>query len=109
MDLESYLDHSEPGHIRIRGHRIDLSTLVKVFNAGQSPEQIVQDYPTLTLEHVYGAITYYLHNREDVDRYVRAGDEEAEREYQAYLRGPQHPAVVRIRALVAQRQQDQRP
>ena len=106
MDIESYLDLSEPSQIRLRGHRIDLATLVTAFNHGLSPEQIVQDYPTLTLEEVYGAITYYLHHRAAVDRYVRASDEDAERDYQAYLHGPQHPAVVRIRALVAQRQQN---
>ena len=104
MNFELYVDTSEPQHIRLRGHRIDLATLVKAFNAGLSPEQIVHDYPTLTLEEVYGAITYYLHNRADVDRYVHDGDAEVEREYQAFLHGPQHPATLRIRALVAQNQ-----
>ena len=108
MELESYLDQSEPGIIRIKGHRIDLAIIVKAFHDGQSPEQIVHDYATLTLEEVYGVIAYYLHNKSEVDRYVREGDAAAERDYQAYLRGPQNPATVRIRKLVAERQQDQR-
>jgi hypothetical protein len=37
---------------------------------GHSPETVRQQYPALTLEEVYGAITYYLANREDVERYL---------------------------------------
>ncbi len=108
MELESYLDQSEPGIIRINGHRIDLAIIVKAFHDGHTPEQIVYDYATLTLEEVYGVITYYLHNKAAVDRYVRESDAAAERDYQVYLRGPQNPATLRIRTLVAERQQDQR-
>jgi hypothetical protein len=32
------------------------------FQEGESPQQIVQSFPTLTLAQVYGAIAYYLEN-----------------------------------------------
>lgn len=106
MELESYIDRSEPGLLRIRGHRIDLAIIVKLFCDGASPEQIIHEYPTLSLEEIYGAITYYLHNRAEIDRYVREAAAETEREYQESLRGPQAPAAQRIRALLAQQRKD---
>ena len=42
-------------------------------------------YPTLTLEQVYAAITYYLHNKAEVDDYIRRGEVIAEAYYQEYL------------------------
>ncbi len=35
------------------------------------PESITDNYDTLTLEQVYGAITYYLANRTEVDSLLR--------------------------------------
>jgi hypothetical protein len=37
---------------------------------GQSPENIAQAFPVLTLEQVYGAVTFYLARRDEVDRYL---------------------------------------
>lgn len=33
-------------------------------------ESIAQSFPTLSLEQVYGAITFYLGRREEIDRYL---------------------------------------
>jgi hypothetical protein len=42
---------------------------------GLSPETIATEcFPTLTLEQVYGAITYYLANREMVNTYLETLD-----------------------------------
>jgi uncharacterized protein (DUF433 family) len=49
------------------------------FNDGESPETIRQNFPSLTLEQVYGAIAFYLANREAVDENIREGEEELER------------------------------
>ncbi|HTG57966.1 MAG TPA: hypothetical protein VMG63_00935 [Terriglobia bacterium] len=37
---------------------------------GPSPEAIVDNFPTLSLEQVYGAITFYLANRPEMDGYL---------------------------------------
>ena len=37
--------------------------IVREFQDGQSPEAIRSSFPTLTLEQVYGAITFYLGHR----------------------------------------------
>ena len=49
------------------------------FLEGLSPETIQADcFPTLTLDQVYGAISYYLANRAEIDRYLREADNDYE-------------------------------
>ena len=49
------------------GSRVPLAHIVRDFQRGSSPEAIRSHYSTLTLEEVYGAITFYLANKEDVE------------------------------------------
>jgi len=49
------------------GTRVPLAPLVREFQHGESPEAIRSHYPTLSLEHVYGAITFYLSNKEEAE------------------------------------------
>lgn len=58
------------GVLRIGKTRVSLDSVIIAFNSGATPEQIVQDFDTLTLAEIYAAITYYLHNREEVDAYL---------------------------------------
>ena len=44
------------------------------------PESIAECFQVLTLEQVYGAITYYLSHRLEIDAYLRA----AEQDYEAF-------------------------
>ena len=39
-----------------------------------SPQEIAENYPTVTLEQVNVAIDYYLHNKAAVDDYIRRGE-----------------------------------
>lgn len=52
--------------------RVSLDSIVYAFLNGQSAESIAQSFPVLTLEQVYGAITYYLANRSEIDAYLSA-------------------------------------
>jgi len=58
------------GGYYLRGSRVSLESVVYEFLDGASPESIVDDFPTLTLEQVYGAITFYLAHRTEVDAYM---------------------------------------
>jgi hypothetical protein len=49
------------------GSRVPLASIVREFHDGQTPEAIRSAFPTLTLEQVYGAITFYLGHRVEVD------------------------------------------
>jgi uncharacterized protein (DUF433 family) len=68
-------DHE--GVIRVGGSRVTLDTVVEAFNEGLAAEEIVQQYPTLSLAHVYGAITYYLNHKLSVDEYIAQRQTEA--------------------------------
>lgn len=60
----------------VAGTRISLDSVVYSFLDGESPESISQNFPLLSLEQVYGAITFYLANREFVDAYLDVGEAE---------------------------------
>jgi uncharacterized protein (DUF433 family) len=59
----------------VEGTRISLDSIVYAFQKGESPESIVQSFPLLTLEQVYGAIAFYLANRAEIDAYLAAEEE----------------------------------
>ena len=56
---------------RIAGTRISLDSVVINWLNGETPESIVENFDTLTLESVYGALAYYLANREEIDEYLQ--------------------------------------
>lgn len=55
---------------RITGTRVSLDSIVCDYLSGLSPEGIAEDFDSLSLEQVYGAITYYLSHRQKVDRHL---------------------------------------
>ena len=59
------------GAYKITGSRVSLDSVVYDFLSGLSPESIADNYDTLTLEQVYGAITYYLAHRTQVETDLR--------------------------------------
>lgn len=63
---------------RVAGSRVSLDSVVIAFLSGQSPESIAESFPTLSLEQVYGAITFYLANQQEVDAYLKEGEEKFE-------------------------------
>jgi uncharacterized protein (DUF433 family) len=55
------------GSFYLIGSRVPLALIVHEFRNGESPEAIQTHYPTLSLEQVYGAVTFYLGNKEEVE------------------------------------------
>ncbi|MDB5173214.1 MAG: hypothetical protein JWN51_1987 [Phycisphaerales bacterium] len=103
MQLEDYFDFLRPDDIRIKGHRIGIeSVLYEYIHRGKSAEEIVERYPTLTLEQVYATLLYYLHNKEAITKYVADWLEDAR---QARERQKSQPSAFRdrIRKLKADR------
>jgi uncharacterized protein (DUF433 family) len=72
LQVDSYvpLTANEDGVLRVDGTRVTLDTIVSVFEEGETPEQIAQNFPGLKLEDVYAVITYYLRNQERVLAYL---------------------------------------
>ena len=80
MELENYFEFIDKTAIRVAGTRVGIETILRDYQGGASPEEIVLHYPTLTLEQVHATITYYLANREKLQAYlnqVKQGQEEA--------------------------------
>jgi len=50
--------------------RVSLDSIAYAFLNGQSAESIAQSFPVLTLEQIYGVITYYLAHRVEMDAYL---------------------------------------
>jgi uncharacterized protein (DUF433 family) len=103
MRLEDYLDFLSPDDIRIKGHRIGLDDVIKYYLYGYSPEQIQMELPSLNLEKIHAAITYYLHHRPEMNAYMCRLEHEREKHYQEWANSEPTPAVKRIRDLKAKR------
>ena len=55
---------------RITGTRVSLDSVVYDYLSGLSPESIADNFDTISLEQVYGAIAFYLSHRDEVDRHL---------------------------------------
>lgn len=64
-----YVERRNGGYYVI-GSRVSLESVIYPFLDGASPETIVDEFPTLSLEQVYGAVTFYLANRAEIDAYL---------------------------------------
>jgi len=73
--IKQYIEQRNEGYW-IEGTRISLDSVVYSFLNGEAPESIAQNFPLLSLEQVYGAIVFYLANREMVDAYLKEGEAE---------------------------------
>lgn len=71
---KSYIEYRNDAYW-VEGTRISLDSIVYAFRQGLSPESIVQSFPLLTLEQVYGAIAFYLANRTEIDAYLAAEED----------------------------------
>jgi uncharacterized protein (DUF433 family) len=79
------------GAYYIGGSRVSLDSVVYAFLRGDSPEGIAESFPAVGLEQIFGALAYYMANREVVDRYLNEGEREFEAMRQQARRD--HPAL----------------
>src|SRR5260370_840065 len=91
--MTEYIEQREGGYY-VAGTRVSLDSLVYAFHVGESPETIQQQFPSLSLEQVYGAIAFYLGHQAEVDTNIREGEEQikllvpplSQRKPEAFLR-----------------------
>ena len=70
---------SKNGGYYIAETRISLDSIVYLYRDGGSPETIQDEFPSLSLEQIHGAIAFYLANRDQVDANIREGEAELDR------------------------------
>jgi len=60
----------DSGALRVGKSQVLLEIVIHAFQDGDTPEAIVQGYPTTTLSDVYSVIGYYLRHRDEVGEYL---------------------------------------
>ncbi len=92
-----YVEQTAEGGWRIAGTRVSLDSIVYAYWDGKSPEAIVDEFPTLTAEQVYGALAYYLRHHLEVDAHL---SRQAERwqDLQEMSEAQHSPLLNRLRA-----------
>ncbi len=85
------LEPAQHGVIHVSGTRVPLDTLVTAFNQGASPEENVQQYPSVPLPDVYAVSSFYLHRQSEMEGYLeqrRRQSETVRRENEAQANPP---------------------
>jgi uncharacterized protein (DUF433 family) len=108
LDLPDLLTCTLQGTWRIAGTRVSLDSVIHSFWEGATPEEICQDFPSLSLAQVYGAIAYYLKQRDKVDAYLQAGRDGAEKLEQE-LNGRHREFLSRLRQQLLSSRQSSTP
>lgn len=65
------------GVLRIGKSRVLLELVIRAYQRGVSPQEIVRMYDSLALGDVFAVIAYYLAHPAEIDEYLRTCDEEA--------------------------------
>jgi uncharacterized protein (DUF433 family) len=92
-----YAFQTPEGGWRVSGTRISLDSVVWGYWSGLTPEEIVAQFPGLSAEQVYGAIAFYLANRDEMDAYLDKQRQEWEK-LRADTMTRMGPLIERIRA-----------
>lgn len=67
--MGEYIEEREGG-LYVAGSRVSLASIIVAFQNGASPETICQNYPSLSLAQVYGAIAFYLNHPAESKTYL---------------------------------------
>ena len=68
--MRKYYVEKRDGGYWMADTRISLDSIVIAFERGASPETIKRSFPLLSLEEVYGALTFYLANQKKIENYL---------------------------------------
>jgi uncharacterized protein (DUF433 family) len=71
---------------QVRGSRVSLDSIVHAYWNGQTAESIAQSFPGVSLEQVFGSLTFYLSHQVEVDAYLHRGQAEFEAQREAARR-----------------------
>ena len=80
------------GVIRVTGSRVTLDTIVGRMQVGDTPEEIHEGFPSVTLAQIKTIIDWYLNNQVEADEYLQEQNAEAERIRQEIESEPEYKA-----------------
>lgn len=100
MKSNQYAQFKDPGWY-VAESRVSLDSIIYAFHDGLSPGAIAREcFPTLSLEQIYGAITFYLANRKELDAYLKKWEANGES-----LRQKQREAIPDLTIKMAEARQ----
>jgi uncharacterized protein (DUF433 family) len=80
MKLPDFLTTDKYGFIHLVGHRIGLNHVINLYNEGNSPQQILEEFDTLSSAFIHQLLAYYHANKAEVDAYIAEHDAEVQRQ-----------------------------
>ena len=94
------------GAVRVGQTRVLFVLVVRAFQRGERPEEIVRAFDTLNLADTYAAVAYYLRHREEVEAFLAEYDRAAEeiRKKIEERQGPQSGLKDKLLRRLAERQ-----
>lgn len=63
----------------MKGSRVRLDTVVTAFKLGDTPAQIAEDFPSVSLDEINAVIGWYLNHQSEADEYLAWQEMEGER------------------------------
>ncbi len=78
LTLSVPLREEPPGVLRVGKSRVLLELVIRAYQRGASPQDIVRMYESLELSDVFAVIAYYLAHPAEIEEYLRKCEEEAE-------------------------------
>ena len=86
------------GEYYVANTRVPVGVVIASWKRQAAPERIVEQFPTISLADVYGAITYYLDHQQELERHFARLRDEYERErLQAQAKRPEFFADMKQR------------
>ena len=73
------LNYDDRGTIRVKGSRVTLDTLVGYMQVGETPEELHEGFPSVTLAEINTILDWYRNNQVEADKYLREQEAEGER------------------------------
>lgn len=64
-----YVEQRNGGYYVV-GSRVSLASIIHEYRDGAAAETIRQDFPTLSLEQIHGAIAFYLGHPQEAEAYL---------------------------------------
>ena len=99
---DSPLHQDDQGRIRVIGSRITLDTIVHIWKRGDTPEEIHEGFPSLSLGQINGVISWYLNHTSEADEYLEKEEAEAE---EIRKRIQSTPRYQELQELIKQRRE----
>ena len=97
------LNYDDRGAIRVKGSRVRLDTIVARMKVGDTPEEIHEGFPSVTLAQINTILDWYRNNQVEADEYLMEQEAEGKRIRKEIESEPEYQARrAELRRRIAQ-------